>query len=203
MGANDSLVAQKYYKKATQYYRENFLDSSVFYYRKAQVHYGNVGDLTNKNRCYIDISYNYILKGDYGNAEKILSDGLNQCIEELGSNNAQTASIYGTLGILYNKKGDYYESIAYFKKSLEIKKSVYGEEHISTAQSYNNLAITYWNIKDVNQSLGYHQKALEIKKKFWIQIMLVWQFPIITWVIFIITIKNTKRQRNSIKNHLK
>ena len=111
---------------------------------------------------YADFLYKY---GKYKESEKIYLRQIAHSEELYGNENADTATSYNNIGLVYNSQGDYAKALEYILKAFEIREKVLGKEHPDTAESYNNIGAVYDSQGDYAKALEYYFKALEIREK--------------------------------------
>ena len=111
---------------------------------------------------YADFLYKY---GKYKESEKIYQRQIAHSEELYSNENADTATSYNNIGLVYNSQGDYAKALEYILKAFEIREKVLGKEHPDTAESYNNIGGVYDSLGDYTKALEYYFKALEIREK--------------------------------------
>ena len=111
---------------------------------------------------YADFLYKY---GKYKESEKIYQRQIAHSEELYGNENADTATSYNNIGLVYKNQGDYDKALECYFKALEIWEKVLGKEHPDTSISYNNIGAVYDSQGDYAKALEYYFKALEIREK--------------------------------------
>jgi CHAT domain-containing protein/Tfp pilus assembly protein PilF len=97
-------------------------------------------------------------------ALKLLLAAKMACLQLIGDSNVSMASIYNSLGAVYNDKGQNVQSLAYYHQAESIYKLFLGEQHPKLANIYNNIGVVYYDQSQYAQALKYYQRALSIKK---------------------------------------
>jgi tetratricopeptide (TPR) repeat protein len=111
---------------------------------------------------YAGFLYKY---GKYKEAEKIYLRQIAHSEELYGNENADTATSYNNIGLVYISQGEYTKALEYYFKDMKICEKILGKEHPDTAQSYNNIGAVYYSQGDYAKALEYYFKALKICEK--------------------------------------
>ena len=84
---------------------------------------------------------------------------------EAKGQDANLATSYNNIGIVYKSQGEYTKALRYYLKSLDNRKSVYGgDNHPVIAASYNNIGDAYYSQGEYTKALEYYLKSLDIRK---------------------------------------
>jgi len=158
----DSIRIAKGYNNVgiTKYYLSE-LDSCLFYYRKALEIYR-----AKKSRVLPQFIKNiglvYRKKSNYEEASNYLFESAK--IFETQNNQKESASIYSTLGNMYNELGYDSLSIHYHKLGLNIRKNF--NNKLAYAQSLNNLANVIKRSVSKDSALSMYKSSLLITKDY-------------------------------------
>ncbi|WP_395052808.1 tetratricopeptide repeat protein, partial [Flavobacterium sp.] len=158
---NDSLNIFKSYRYLAASYRdENILDSSFYYYIKAE-------------KCYLnkkkDIDYAFVTLNK-GIIQSKINDFIGSELSLLKSyyiykDNVDYNNLYNTLnqlGLVYNELNDFYKAIDFHNKALKIVvESDFEDENLKESVCYNNIGYLY--IKKENYKLAIENFNLGLK----------------------------------------
>ena len=161
----DTILADNYYNKATQFKNNYAKDSAIFYALKASdiyIKYFGYNSLKNAKvlqllgtACYDASEYNKTLE--------YWTETLNIRLKLLGSKHSLVAKSYNNLGVLYHDLSDYDKAMECYKKSLEIRLALFGENNEDVAASYSNMSIVFEETGEFDKALEYSFKGLQIR----------------------------------------
>lgn len=166
--ASDTLDLAMSYRLLGNYYFENqVLDSSFYYYIKAEKNYLAINDKENYGVILLKkgiVQYNV---NDYLGAQLTLNKALNYF--KTTNDKERLIALYISLGIVETEMKDFEKAIEYFNLSLsEQNKSNSRANEINKAFNYFNLGDVYFKLGDLKKALRYVELALNcenIKEK--------------------------------------
>merc|ERR1719253_1359931 len=83
-----------------------------------------------------------------------------------GDEDADVASSYNNLGVMYYKKGDNAKSIINFKEALRIRRETLDDlKHEKIGDTLHNMGLVYKNADDYDEALKHYKEALAIRKE--------------------------------------
>lgn len=162
---NDTLNLARYYRIKGAYYKHlNNLDSSYFFYSKAEKLTYIKGSEMDLSKIYISKSYILTQKGDYIRAEfydlKLL------LISKKINDMSLIYQSYQKLGLMAHNLKKYKEALGYNFKALKILKKYKISTNINTvATIYNNIGNTYRELEDYEKAIYFFKKALQVEAK--------------------------------------
>ena len=167
-----------------QYRSRNDLDSSLYYFLKAETVIQEIYDTTSSSHnlhvrsniirwalyCYKDLLRVYRSKGNFELSLEYAKKGLAFAIEQYGQNSDQLFSSYGEVGYSYIKLGEYEKSAEYYKKALFVIENNNTDSEGSNkanqlADVYGWLGYIYNCLNQDEEALAYQWKELEIIEK--------------------------------------
>jgi len=162
--SKDSInLARVFRYKASYYKNTDILDSSFYYYLKAEKLYFKLNDKLN----YANILYNkgivQFMVSDYLGSELSLSKAY-----YIFKDSEEKEKLYGTLnqlGLVYNELKEYDKSADFHNEALQTVKKfdLYDNEH-KDAVCYNNLGYLYIKQKQYLKAIQNFESALRDKK---------------------------------------
>ncbi len=108
----------------------------------------------------------YLLqRAHYDQSELMLKKALSICIDRLGPEHLDVASILNDLSELYYLQSKYTEMEIVAQQALAVRQRILGSEHPDVAESLNNLALLYYDQGHYARSELLHQQALAIRQR--------------------------------------
>ena len=160
----DTILANKYFEKASIFKDSEQYDSAIVYYEKASVLY----EKNEMWRKYLisETKHGHCLTKLWQLDQTIatIKPAIDNFLLYNDENDTIVADVYNILGFQYYYKKNLDSALLYWKKTLKIRIEILGENHIKVADSYNNIGVIYENI-DYNLALEYHFKAMKVRKK--------------------------------------
>jgi signal transduction histidine kinase len=161
----DSLNLGKAYRcRAFYYKKENILDSSFFYFSKAEKIYFKIDDQKKAilANIYLNKGIVQYMASDFLGAELSLTRAYSIFKDSENKNN-----LYGTLnqlGLTYNELKEYDKAIFYHTKALEtVRKYNLQDEQHQEAVCYNNLGYLYIKQKKYIEAITNFEEGLKDK----------------------------------------
>ncbi|WP_162126920.1 tetratricopeptide repeat protein [Flavobacterium phycosphaerae] len=162
----DTLGLARYYRYKAGFYRKtHILDSSYYYYLKAEKLYKKTNDKLGLGLVYLNKSYVQFEMDDYLGSELSSKKGYH-----LIKNSKEYFSIYGcfiNLGNCYHNMKQYNKAIYFFQKGLEFAKNnnvpnmPYDCPKITCL---NNIGNAYRELKKYEKAISFFKLALNDKK---------------------------------------
>ena len=124
--------------------------------------------ISNNIACRLNAANGYYSIGDKESllqAEKIITEALEECYKELGENHILTANSLHSLGVMYCKYALLQQNgkgVDYLTKALNIKKKIYGEKHMEIAISLLSISQSYIPNRDFAKAIYYCNEALRV-----------------------------------------
>ena len=145
---NDVVTSQTYFEKSEYFVKEGF--------KKAD---NQSGILEAKTRL---LHYRGLLmyqQGDYGQAMKFFKQALQEC----EADGLESAKIYDSLGVHYERTGDFHRAVRYLRHALYIKRQYEDmlHEEAITCQILGRLYLIY---EEFELALAHLERSLEISK---------------------------------------
>ncbi|KAL6699743.1 hypothetical protein J3F84DRAFT_404743 [Trichoderma pleuroticola] len=107
----------------------------------------------------------YTHKGEWENAERILSEAAKIQTQELGGEHSETLFTMCDLVWVYTQQGRLKEAEDLVLRTIELKKRVQGQEHPATLVNMSKLAIIYARQGRLKESEDLHLCVTEIRKR--------------------------------------
>ncbi len=124
--------------------------------------------ISNNIACRLNAANGYYSIGDKESllqAEKIITEALEECYKELGENHILTANCLHSLGVMYCRNAILQRSgkgVEFLTKALNIKKKIFGEKHTEIAMSLLSIAQSYTPNRDFAKARHYCNEALKV-----------------------------------------
>ncbi|MEM7107055.1 MAG: CHAT domain-containing tetratricopeptide repeat protein [Bacteroidota bacterium] len=155
-------------KIADNFYQQQLIDSSIWYYDKAlscrkQL---ELADRVQAISIYQFIYEPFVEIGRTDEAIKLINDAISLS-KEISDENNYLAFSYNNLGLAYEKIGAYDEAKANFQKALNIYTSLYGTLSPASRASYRNLAAVHLKINQYDSALLMSQNSLKANTENW------------------------------------
>lgn len=126
---------------------ENYLNA-MKYFKRGQNSQGEAKVYNNIGNLYMDGDFDRAL--EYYNKSLTIAKKLN--IESL------LASIYGSLGNIYQRKKNYYIALANYQKSVNIFKKI--NNPVGITQGLQNIGVAFFNLNQINKAEEYLVQAI-------------------------------------------
>jgi len=166
----DTVLANRYFAKATDLAFHAKYDSANYYFEKASAIFkeraidSNDPKLwTSYVKCRNQIGENLRQLAKYFVAKEILRSSLQVGLEKLGKNHPEIAATYNYLCMIHSHLGEFDEALECGEKALTICRNRLGENHELTARSYESLGFAHIFAANPHQALEYFNKSLTIR----------------------------------------
>jgi len=155
---DSSKIADNYWYLASFFYTKNIIDSSYYYYQRANNLYSQIGATGFAASTQINMAIIQKNVKDYiGSEVKLIS-----AVKKLKSlkQDRPLYQAYNILGVVNNELKKYDKAINFHKQALSYEKNI--NDPVLRASSFNNIGVVYSNQKEFKKSLEYYKKALSI-----------------------------------------
>jgi len=161
----DTILANKHFETAKEYYKNKSYDTAIVYFEKASILYEKNEQWRNYLLSETKHGECYQRQWQLDNAIVTIKPAIEKALLHINENDTIVADAYNTLGFQYVYQAKFDSTLLYWKKALQIRKKIFGEKHIETAKIYNSIGIVYNNKKEFDLALEYHFKSLQIRKE--------------------------------------
>lgn len=125
---------------------------------------------TSENDTLLSYAYNklgtyYWIRQLYDSSLYFYQKALDASMKKNNPENAESASYYQNVGIVYLKMGNYAQAEIYHIKSLKLKQQFLSENDLRLARIYMNLGYFYFRISLTNKALSYYKLAEQVYLK--------------------------------------
>lgn len=162
--SNQSGIAASYWDLANYFYRENFIDSSYFYYNLSSNHYLEANEKQKAGKMLLNMAILQEKVKDYIGSENTIFQALG-LIEDTPDNQNYIYSANNNLGIIYNGLGEYSEAITYHLKALKNSENL--NDPINSGRSLNNLGVVFQKLENHSKAIDSYKRALSIDSIFY------------------------------------
>ena len=100
--------------------------------------------------------------GEYSQAQILLQDAIAKKDENV--KDVEIASVYHSLGYVYDEQGEYTKALEYYNKALEVNENILGANHPNTTTTLNNIAQIYTVLGNYDKALVIFKKLIKIEK---------------------------------------
>ncbi len=158
----DSLTAESFFNKGVSLRANGSFDEAITSFDSAKYYFMIAQDTGLYFITITDISWCYILKGEFEDAMNLC----NAALEEVRSYDFDSEGIfYRQMGIITSSQSDYESSLQYFIKTKDDFERRYGKEHNRYARALEDISITHHRMGQYAKALEYRMEALEVQKK--------------------------------------
>ena len=161
----DTVLANKYFETAEEYFKTKSYDTAIVYFEKASILYQKheqwrkyLQSETKHGECYQK-------QLQLDQAIATIKPAINISLLHINENDTIVADAYHTLGLQYYYQSKSDSALFYWEKALKIRKKLLGEKHISVASSYNGIGIVHHNKNEYDLALEYYFKSIQIRKE--------------------------------------
>lgn len=164
--ANDSIILGKAYNFLGKHkLDENELDSSFYFYIKAEKIFIKKKDSINLSVNYLDKSLvqfyvNAFLDSEYSSIQSLLYQGKKEDLQK-------KYDAYNLLGVNSNENKNFDNAVNYHLKAINIlEENPYLNKNYNLVKSYNNIGFVYQNLNENTEAIKYFKKGLKQKLLF-------------------------------------
>ncbi len=178
---NDIPNANKFYKRALEFYKKNNILSGeattignigLIYaeqnlikeadscYRIALSIGKKINDKKIIQRNYSNLGVLYSNEEDFKNALYYYFNSIQAALEIKDDNGL--AISYSNVGNIYNRKKTFDKAIGYYKKAINL--NLKSQNNVALSYNYYNIAQTYSDLKNYDKSIYYHKLNLKLQE---------------------------------------